>query len=100
MLYFYHNLSCICISVNSVRYSSSETFFCTINNISISAKTSIFTLVFFKAACYTSFAVTKRIFQDTYFESFQIHLSTIMCCFEPINHGVLLKILFQNLYKF
>ena len=39
------------------------------------------------------------IFQDTYFESSQIHLLTIMYRFERTNHDILLNFLFQNLYK-
>ena len=39
------------------------------------------------------------IFQDTYFESSQIPLLTIMYCFENTNHDILLNFLFQILYK-
>ena len=39
-----------------------------------------------------------HIFQDTYFESFQIHLLTIMYNFEHTNHDILLT-LFKNLQK-
>ena len=39
-----------------------------------------------------------HIFQDTYFESSQIHESTIMYRFEPRNHDIL-NFLIQNLYK-
>ena len=40
-----------------------------------------------------------HISQGTYFESFQIYQVTIMYCFEHTNHGIHLKLLFQNLGK-
>ena len=43
-----------CISINRMVYSSSYIPFSTINTISISAKRSNFTLVFFKASCYAN----------------------------------------------
>ena len=42
----------------------------------------------------------SHIFQDPYFESFQIHRLTMMSRFEHTNHDVLLNLLFQNLYQF
>ena len=52
ILYFYDNLSCICISfcilINRVTYSSTYIPFSTVNNMSISVKRSSFTLVFLK----------------------------------------------------
>ena len=35
-----------------------------------------------------------QIFQDTYFESFQLHQLRIMYRFEHKNHGILLNLLF------
>ena len=73
------------------------------NNISISVKRSSFTFVFFKAACHTNPGAGKtyifqaHIFQDTYFESSQIHQLTIMYHFEHTNHDILLNLLFQYL---
>ena len=40
-----------------------------------------------------------HIFQDTYFETSQIHQLTIMYHFEHTNHDIILQFLFQNLYK-
>ena len=40
-----------------------------------------------------------HIFQDTYFETSQIHQLTIMYHFEHTNHDIILHFLFQNLYK-
>ena len=40
-----------------------------------------------------------HIFQDTYFESSQTHLLTIMYCFEHKNYDIHLNFLFQNPYK-
>ena len=40
-----------------------------------------------------------HIFQDPYFKSFQIHLLTIMYCFEHTNHRITQNVSFQNLYK-
>ena len=39
------------------------------------------------------------IFQDPYFESFQIHQLTRKYRFEHRNHDNLINVLFQNLYK-
>ena len=41
-----------------------------------------------------------HIFQGIYFENSQIHLLTMMRCFEHINNDILLSFLFKNLYKF
>ena len=40
-----------------------------------------------------------HVFQETYLESFGIHLLTIMYCFEHRNHDIVLNSLFQNIYK-
>ena len=40
-----------------------------------------------------------RIFQDTYFQSSQIHQLTIMYRFEHADYDIFLIFLFQNLYK-
>ena len=60
------------------------------------------TLVFFKAVCHANpsgegnRAGLVHILQETYFESSQRHLLTIMYRFEHINHDILKKILFEN----
>ena len=87
---------------------SSLISFSTINNISILVKKSNITLIFFKAACHANHGAEKHFavsssyisrFQDTYFESSQIHQLTITYWFEHTNHDILQKILFQNPYK-
>ena len=66
--------------------------FYTINNISILAKRSSYTLVFFKAA------YQAHKFHNAHFEIFEIHQLTIIHHFQHINHDILLNFLFQNLY--
>ena len=40
-----------------------------------------------------------HVFQETYLESFGIHLLTKMYCFKHRNHDIVLSSLFQNIYK-
>ena len=60
--------------MNDITYSSSDTFFSTISNISILLKRSNFTLVFLKAACHANLSALKdeqdqtHIFYNTNFE--------------------------------
>ena len=63
--------------------------FSILNNISILVKRHNFTLVFFQDQVH--------IFQDTYFESYQIHQVTIMYGFEHTNHDIPPNFLFQKL---
>ena len=63
--------------------------FSILNNISISIKRHNFTLAFFQDQVH--------IFQDTYFESSQIHQLTIMYRIEHTNHDIPLIFLFQKL---
>ena len=87
-----------------MTYSISDTF-STIINISTSTKISNFTSIFFGCLpkCQTVWLIQlkyeneqgqAKIFQDKYFESFQIHQVTIMYRFEQINHDILLNCLF------
>ena len=77
IIIFYVFVISFYISMNSMTYSTSNTF-STINNISVSINRSTFTLVFFKTAWHANHGVERKqdlvyIFQVTYFESSQIH---------------------------
>ena len=39
-----------------------------------------------------------HVFQETYLESFGIHLLTKMYCFKHRNHDIVLNSLFQNIF--
>ena len=76
------------------------------NSISVSFKRSNFTLVFIKAACYASLGEIRKkkqglvhTFQNSVFESSEMHHLTIKYRFEHFNGGILLNCLFENLYK-
>ena len=79
--------------------------FSIINNISISVSGSNFTFVIFMAACHANLGGERNeqdqahIFQDTCFESLEIHHLTIMYHFEHVNHDNPLNCQLQNLYK-
>ena len=70
--------------------------------MSISVKGSNFTLVFLKLLVMVILAQKENeedqahIYQDTYFESSQIHQLTIMYHFEHINHDNPLNFLFKS----
>ena len=106
ILDFYHNLSCIFISIrilmNCMAYSTSDTF-STINNMSVSC---LILLLSFIRLLATLILVQQEneqgrvlTFQDTHSERCQIHQPAIMYFFEHTNHNIHLNVLFQNLYK-
>ena len=86
ILYFCHNPSCTCYQLFHIDKQVFPPLisFPTINNISMSAKRSNFTLVFYKATYMLIQKLKKilqdqaNIFQDTYFESSQIRQLAIV----------------------